>query len=48
MDAHTITVILAIALAISEGLALIPGVQANSIFQLVVNALKALVGEKKV
>lgn len=47
MDAHMITVILGVALALSEALALIPGVQSNSIFQLIVNGLKALVGEKK-
>ena len=47
MDIGTITVIVAAALAISEALALIPGVESNSIFQMVWRILKLLAGEKK-
>ncbi len=42
MDQHLLALILGACLAVSELLALIPGVKANSIFQLVVNTLKAL------
>ncbi len=38
-----LVLILAVALGVSESLALIPVVKSNSIFQLVVNVLKALV-----
>lgn len=38
--------ILGTLLAVSEGLALIPVVQSNSVFQLVLNTLKNLVGKK--
>lgn len=37
-------IILIALVAVSEALALIPGLKANSIFQLVVNFLKAVVG----
>jgi hypothetical protein len=36
------TVILIALLAVSEALALVPGVKANSIFQLVVNVLRTI------
>lgn len=42
---NNIVLILAVALGISEALALIPQVQANSIFQLVLNILKKLAGK---
>ena len=32
-------------LAVSEALALIPGIKANSVFQLIVNAIKSLAGK---
>jgi hypothetical protein len=35
--------IMAVLFALSEALALIPGVKSNSVFQLVFNALKAIV-----
>lgn len=38
-----ITMVLAVLLGVSESLALIPGVQANSIFQLIIGFLKAVV-----
>lgn len=38
-------VLLAALLAVSEVLALIPGIKANSIFQLVVNGLKSMAGK---
>lgn len=37
---------LVLALILSEILPLIPGVQANSIGQLIINGLKSLVGQK--
>lgn len=39
---ETVTIMLAAALAVSEALALIPQVKANSIFQGVTNALKKI------
>lgn len=39
----SITLILAVLLGISEALALIPQVQSNSVFQLVLSILKKLV-----
>ena len=36
---------LAVALGISESLALIPGLKSNSILQLVVNVLKGIAGK---
>lgn len=44
MDAEKVALILGVLLAISEGLALIPALKANSVLQLVVNVLKALAG----
>ena len=38
-------VLLAALLAVSEVLALIPGIKANSIFQLVLNGLKSMAGK---
>ena len=38
-------VVLGVLLAISEGLALIPGIKSNSIFQLIYNALKSFAGK---
>ena len=38
--------ILAIALAISEVLALIPGIKSNSIFTFIYNAIKKIAGKK--
>lgn len=46
MDQGMIVIVLGALLAVSEVLALIPGLKANSIFQLVVNILKSLVGSK--
>jgi len=40
----TLTIILIAALAVSEALALIPAVKANSVFQMVWNFLKVLTG----
>ena len=42
---QNITLIISVALAISEGLALIPQVKSNSIFTLVVNILKTMAGK---
>jgi len=42
MDMATITVIVIALLAVSEGLALIPGLKSNSVFQLVYFVLKAV------
>lgn len=39
--------ILGILLALSEGLALIPVVKANSIFQLIVNIIKTILGKNE-
>lgn len=39
--------IIMVLLALSEGLALFPGIKANSVFQLIVNLLKSLVPAKK-
>lgn len=43
---HYVAIIVAL-LAVSEVLALIPGIKANSIFQLVVNLLKGLLPKKE-
>ena len=43
MDLNTVLIISAAALAVSEGLALIPGMKSNSIFQLIFLILKAIV-----
>lgn len=37
-------IIASVLLGLSEVLALIPGIKSNSIFQLIVNGLKAIVG----
>lgn len=39
-------IVASVLLAISEGLALVPGIQSNSIFQLIFNGLKAIVAPK--
>jgi hypothetical protein len=39
MESNTITIILGVLLAISEGLAQIPAIKANSIFQVIANIL---------
>ena len=46
MEQGNLVIILAALLAISEALALIPGIKSNSIFTLVVNILKGLVKPK--
>ena len=46
MKAEDILMYLGALLALSEGLALIPKVKSNSIFQLVWNVLKAIVPKK--
>ena len=38
-----IIIVLSAMLAVSEALALIPGIKANSIFQIIVNSLKAVI-----
>jgi hypothetical protein len=43
---ENLVLILAVLLGISEALALVPKLKANSIFQLVVSVLKALVPKK--
>jgi len=47
MDIEIIGIIAGALLAISEALALIPGVRSNSIFQVVWRLLKMLADEKK-
>lgn len=47
MKAEDILMYLGALLALSEGLALIPAVKANSIFQLIWGVLKAIVPSKK-
>ena len=47
MDDTTILIIVSAALAISEGLSLIPGLKSNGIFQLVYNILKFIAGKGK-
>lgn len=46
MEGTSIIIILGAALAVSEALALIPALKSNSIFQLVMSALKAVLGRK--
>ncbi len=41
-----VILVLTVLLGVSESLALIPNIKANSIFQLVVGILKALLGKK--
>jgi len=43
----TITIILIAAIAVSEALALIPAVKANSVFQMVWNFLQVVTGRIK-
>lgn len=47
LNLEQIMLYLAVALGISESLALVPALKANSILQLVVNVLKAIVPKKK-
>lgn len=47
MEIGSITIIVGTLLAISEALALIPGVPSNGIFQVLWRLLKILAGEKK-
>jgi hypothetical protein len=46
MDNDTLTYLFAAAMAVSEVLALIPGLKANSIFQAIVGILKMLTPTK--
>jgi hypothetical protein len=46
MTHEQIIIALTAALALSEALALIPGIKANSVFQLVVNVIKSVLGKK--
>lgn len=46
MDQQQIVIILGVLLGLSEALALIPAVQANSVFQLIFNILKKLAPKK--
>lgn len=46
MASDKLALVLAVLLAISEGLAIIPALKANSVLQLVMNILKALAGKK--
>ena len=45
MDISTILIIVGALLAVSEALALIPVVESNSIFQVIVNILKSIKGD---
>lgn len=47
MEVGSIAIIVGALLAISEALALIPGVSSNGIFQVIWRLLKILAGEKK-
>lgn len=42
MDQETITIVIGVLLALSEGMALIPGLKSNSVFQLIFFILKAI------
>jgi hypothetical protein len=46
METSTLIIVVTALLAISEVLALIPALKANSIFTLVVNILKMIAGKK--
>lgn len=46
MDQSSLLIILAALLAVSEALALIPALKANSIFQLVVGIVKSILPKK--
>ena len=43
MEANTGTIVIGVIVAISEGVALIPGMKSNSIFQLIYFVIKAVV-----
>jgi len=43
MSIGTLLIIISAALAVSEGLALIPGVKSNSVFQMIYLILKSIV-----
>ena len=43
MDVNTITIIVGVLAAISEGIALIPGMKSNSIFQLIYFIIRSIV-----
>ena len=45
MNPQTLAIIFGVAFGVSEAVALIPQVKANSVFQLVFNILKALAGK---
>lgn len=47
MGSEVMVGILVVALAISEGLALMPQLKSNSILQLIINGLKALVPDER-
>ncbi len=42
MDINTLLVIIAAVAAVSEALALIPGIKSNSVFQVIYNLLKSI------
>jgi hypothetical protein len=46
MEIDKITLIATALLIVSEGLASIPAIRANSIFQLIVNIIKTVAGKK--
>ncbi|MDO8302599.1 MAG: hypothetical protein Q7T18_05100 [Sedimentisphaerales bacterium] len=48
MDMDTITIGLAVALALSEALSLIPGIRSNGIFQMIYNIVRRLAGGQKI
>lgn len=45
MATGTLAIILGACLAVSEALALIPAVKSNSVFQLIYNTFRSLVGK---
>jgi hypothetical protein len=45
MDHNSILIIVGALFAVSEALALIPNIKSNSIFQLIFNGLKSVVGK---
>lgn len=46
MEPSTLIIIVSAALAVSEALSLIPGIQSNGIFQLIFQLIKSLAGKK--
>ena len=46
MTTNEVLIYLSVALALSEALGMIPGLKSNSILQLVINVLKAIVPKK--